>query len=377
MNDSSQPVVLTPWDLLLFRHQSCRYVEHLFQCEVSCIRDGMTIVQMILSHEYCWFHCYSHRNSPNHRMFLSIFCNIWNSFLSFSHLIIHPIHEWSWFYRQFWFCFVVSNDELPWPCFSLRVHNGCLRSIIVCPCWRGDNGLPRSIIHRFISFPRLRRPSFVISPTLSSVLSFQQIVCDGALTHDLRHVWQWVAPVYHFSQLSHSRDSDFHSCSSPGFLTPKMTELREPLQQGSLLASTSLWLFLPLNLVVLLPFLQSMSASWFLVSMYLIWILGSKLILSKKPIKCNSVGSGHMSRCGTSSLSNHLDNCFVVFKHIQTKLLDAKIGRLREESTLFTTLNIPWDRLFGPWLLSQFTTGRTILSWVWIVFPRTETNQIS
>ena len=27
---------------------------------------------------------------------------------------------------------------------------------------------------------------------------------------------------------------------------------------------------------------------------------------------------------------NHLDHCFVVFKHL-TKLLDAKIGRLREQ----------------------------------------------
>ena len=35
---------------------------------------------------------------------------------------------------------------------------------LVCPCPRGDNGLPRSIIHRFISFPLLRRPSFVIFP---------------------------------------------------------------------------------------------------------------------------------------------------------------------------------------------------------------------
>ena len=57
----------------------------------NCVCDGLTIVQVILSHEYCWLHCYSHEHSPNQRMFLSIFCNIWNSFLSFSHLIIHPI----------------------------------------------------------------------------------------------------------------------------------------------------------------------------------------------------------------------------------------------------------------------------------------------
>ena len=54
-------------------------------------------------------------------------------------------------------------------------------------------------------------------PTLSSVLS----------THHGRHR---VAPFYRLSQLSHSRDSDFHSFSSLGFLTPKMTDSREPLQ---------------------------------------------------------------------------------------------------------------------------------------------------
>ena len=111
-------------DFILLRHQSCRNVEHLFKCEICCVRDGMTIVQVILFHEYCWFPCYNHEHSPNHRMFLSIFCNIWNSFLSFPHLIIHPIHEWSWFHLQFLFCFIVSNDKLLWLCFSLRINIG-------------------------------------------------------------------------------------------------------------------------------------------------------------------------------------------------------------------------------------------------------------
>ena len=32
-----------------------------------------------------------------------------------------------------------------------------------------------------------------------------------------------------FLSFSHSRDSDFHNFSSPGFLMQKMTDLREPL----------------------------------------------------------------------------------------------------------------------------------------------------
>ena len=45
-------------------------------------------------------------------------------------------------------------------------------------------------------------------------------------------------------------------------------------------------------------------------------------------IKSNSVGSGNMSHCQASSLYDHLDHCFVVFKDVQ--LPDEKIGRLRE-----------------------------------------------
>ena len=37
----------------------------------------------------------------------------------------------------------------------------------------------------------------------------------------------------------------------------------------------------------------------------------------ERPIKSNSVGSGNMSQCRSSSLYNHFDHCFVVFKRIQ------------------------------------------------------------
>ena len=49
--------------------------------------------------------------------------------------------------------------------------------------------------------------------------------------------------------------------------------------------------------------LVSMSASWFLVSMYLIWILGVQIDSIEQRIKSNSVGSRDMSHCRTSSLS--------------------------------------------------------------------------
>ena len=37
----------------------------------------------------------------------------------------------------------------------------------------------------------------------------------------------------------------------------------------------------------------------------------------EQPIKSNSVGPGNMSHCRTPSFNDHLDHCFVVFKHIQ------------------------------------------------------------
>ena len=45
----------------------------------------------------------------------------------------------------------------------------------------------------------------------------------------------------------------------------------------------------------------------------------------KQPIKSNSVGSGNMSHCRTSSLYNHLDHNFVVFKHMSQSILMRRL----------------------------------------------------
>ena len=57
-----------------------------------------------------------------------------------------------------------------------------------------------------------------------------------------------------------------------------------------------------------------MSASWFLVSTYLIWILGSKIDPVKQPIQSNSAGSWHVSHRRTSALYDHFDHNFVISK---------------------------------------------------------------
>ena len=45
--------------------------------------------------------------------------------------------------------------------------------------------------------------------------------------------------------------------------------------------------------------------------------LGIQIDTIEQPIKSNSVGSGHVSHRRASSLYDHLDHCFVVFKDVQ------------------------------------------------------------
>ena len=53
--------------------------------------------------------------------------------------------------------------------------------------------------------------------------------------------------------------------------------------------------------------------------------LGVQIDSIEQPIKSNSVGSGNMSHCGASSLYDHLDHCFAVFKDVQQSFLARRI----------------------------------------------------
>ena len=79
--------------------------------------------------------------------------------------------------------------------------------------------------------------------------------------------------------------------------------------------------------------LVKMSASWFLVSMYLIWI--------KQPIKCNSVSPGNMSHCWTSSFNDHFDHCFTVFEHIQQSFLARGLDAWRNTVNILEHVDLP------------------------------------
>ena len=68
-----------------------------------------------------------------------------------------------------------------------------------------------------------------------------------------------------------------------------------------------------------------MSASWVFGVNVPDLDLGVQIDSTKQPIKSNSVGSGNMSHCTTSSLYDHLDHCFVVFNDLQQSFLTRRI----------------------------------------------------
>ena len=86
-----------------------------------------------------------------------------------------------------------------------------------------------------------------------------------------------------------------------------------------------------------------------------------------------------MSHCGTSSFKNHLDHCFIVFKHIQQSFLMRRVDVWGNKSTLSKSLITPWD-CFRSWMVwgvertsRSFINGSPRSLWLWFVFPRTAT----
>ena len=57
----------------------------------------------------------------------------------------------------------------------------------------------------------------------------------------------------------------------------------------------------------------------------------------KQPIQSNSVGTGHVSHCGTSTFDNHFDHRLIVLKDVQhsTGIRILCIG--------WNVINVPWN----------------------------------
>ena len=81
--------------------------------------------------------------------------------------------------------------------------------------------LLRSITHRSVSFPLLRRPSFVIAPP--------RVACWVRASNNLLVAVDNGLPRSIIFLSFRTPGARTFFASSPGFLTQKMTELREPL----------------------------------------------------------------------------------------------------------------------------------------------------
>ena len=144
--------------LILFRHQFRRYVEHLFECETLRVHNGLTIVHVIRSHEYCWFHCYSHKHSPNHRMFASIFCNMWNSCVFFR----------TWSFNRF-------TNDLDSTDNSSSVSSFPMTPRSVTKCFLVHKGLRGSVVKSFLV--RETKSNFSCHSPRSFIRSPRSLVC--------------------------------------------------------------------------------------------------------------------------------------------------------------------------------------------------------
>ena len=125
--------------------------------------------------------------------------------------------------------------------------------------------------------------------------------------------------------------------------------------------------------------LVSMSASGFLVSMFLIWIFGSKLIRS------NNQSSATLWVLETCLIVGLLPFIVILITASLSSNTYNKASWWREltfegiKSTLSKSLIIPWD-CFRSWIVwgvertsRLFVNGSLRSLWLWFVFPRTAT----
>ena len=104
------------------------------------------------------------------------------------------------------------------------------------------------------------------------------------------------------------------------------------------------------------PFV-SLSASWFLVSMNLIWILGSKLVLSNNQSRATL---WVLETCLTAELlpfHNHFNYSFIVFKDAQQSFLVRRVRVWGNKSTLFRS-SIFAGIFFRVWDVDMTPCGR-------------------
>ena len=328
--------------------------------------------------------------------FFFIFCNIWNSFLSFSHLIIHPIHGWSWFYWQFQFCFIVSKDKLPsWTVSSWekpgRISRIALqevssgrpdRSYISISVFHSWEDQVRSSSHFWIA---CWREAFHKLLMVMVVGSFELVCADIRSSRSLLFLSNWTPGILtSITSLPRLTEVEDDTCdgvlairfiigrefavtrSSPEFCWDRFAIVSEHAVELKwlILNKHNKWFH---SSRVKFPLVR-MSASWFLVSMYLIWILGSRLIRS------NNQSSASLWVLETCLIAGLLPLMIILITASLSSNTYNKASWCEDwtfegtQTILFSTLIFPWDF----WLLSVITS-RPVLSVVWVMFHQTET----
>ena len=253
---------------------------------------------------------------------------------------------------------------------------------------------PRSLVCLNISFPLLRRPGTVVIPLW--------VACWRETFHKLL----MIIVVGSFQSICadnrSSRSLLFLSNCTPGILIsitclPGFTEVEDDTCDGALAirfiivldfavtrsSPDSCWARFAIAAVqavelkwlilnkhnkwfhssrVKFPLVRT-SASWFFGVDVLDLDLWFQIDSIEQPIKRNSVGPGNMSHCGTSSL----DHWFVVLKHIQQSFL------MRRLDVWGNTVNIIHNIEQSSRLLAWLVICVPVLSWFWVVFPRTKT----
>ena len=271
--------------------------------------------------------------------FFSFSCNVGNSFLSFSHLIIHPIREWSRFYRQFQFCCIASHDEilsLPpldnwYYQVALIYHEVALRTLRIARFRREEllRDKDELVVSLQEALSGCRDRSCVVTSFFHSwedqarsSSNFEKFV-EEKLSVSLSSCPDLSCATNILTKGSFTREEWNHllcllsiSHFSPTVCSAAMAKRIQQESGEERVTNRDLWWFLlPGRRRTYRSRPTSVSlASLFLVSMYLIWILETRLVRSK-----------NQSRATLWVLetffNDHFDHCFIVFKYIQWSFL--------------------------------------------------------
>ena len=200
---------------------------------------------VILLHEYRCSQCWRHEHSPDHRMFFAVFCSIHRrSFLSFPHLIIH----------------LSKNDLDPKEKSNSVSSSPMMNCCALAPRWGQTTGF--SVLSNILACA-LRGLTFVASLHRAFWCRRWQSWKNPC---NQTHRWSWLCCDSFF--IWFFLRSFWHHCR-----TICGTEMAN-VEQTQKMIPFVVWNF---------PCI--MSASWFLVSMHLIWIFESNLIRSNHQFK--------------------------------------------------------------------------------------------